>query len=200
MSISTPVERNTIRMFQTHNAQGEPAPAEYVQVIPEGGIHPLGTHTMRFLAPLSPRQTNNAGVFSYTDPARGAGWLRLEEFSRIDAARIQELVRMEEITAVVGAEPLRNADVRFVNAIAVRSHNPWVIVVFACVLLGFGILLFSSAFSREQTVGYIVLGSLFSLVAAALFVQASIRLPWWHKARRYARENGGDLPSDLKGI
>lgn len=198
--MSPPVANNTVRIFQTHNAQGEPAVAEYVQVIVEGGLYNLGAVTMRFLAPLAPRQTETAGVFSYTDPARGAGWLRLEEFSRIDAARIQELVRMEEITAAVGPEPLRSEDMRFVSAIALRSHNPWVIYVFAAVALGFSIMMFSVAFEREETVGYLLIGTLFVALAIALSVQSSIRLPWWLKARRYARAHGGDLPSDLKGL
>jgi len=201
VSLSPPVANNTVRIFQTHNAQGEPAAAEYVQVIvDDGGIYNFAAIVMKFLAPLSPRQTQTPGVFSYTDPVRGAGWLRLEEFSRVDAARIQELVRMEEITAAVGPEPLRSEDIRFVNAIALRSHNPWVIFVFAAVLLGFSIAMFSVAFEREQTVGYLLMGTLFVALAIALGVQSSIRLRWWLKARRHARAHGGDLPSDLKGL
>ena len=198
-----PVGRNTIRLFQTHDAAGRPAPAEFTQVITHRSVNTLGSDAMLFLAPLHPRRTAHAGVFTYTDPQRGSGWLRLEEFGRGDADRIQELVHMEEIVAVVGPEPRRNTDLRYGNALVLRTHNPWVMYGMGVVSLLCALGMISATlrgFSVGETTALVVMGGIFILLSLAFFVRASIRLPWWTRARRYAREHGGVLPADIKGL
>lgn len=156
---------------------------------------------MDFLRPLNPRQTAVPGVFAYVDPLRGSGELRLQAFSPADARRVQELVRMHEISAAVGQEPFKPADIAVGSALVVRTNNPWVLIGFGAVLLTFGIILLSVTGREEATalVG-VIMGVLMVLVAVALIVVGLIRAPWWHRARDYARRNGGELPPDIKGL
>lgn len=174
--------------------------AEYAHVVEDTSVVTLGAQVMDFLRPLNPRQTKDPGVFVYEDPSRGSGWLRLEEFRRIDAERVQELVRMAEIESAVGREPLKNADYSIGNALVVRSSNPWTIFVFASVLAVFSIIMISRAIAGAPEAVYPVMGAMLGLVAVALFIFGGIRVRWWHRARAYSREHGGDIPSDLKGL
>jgi hypothetical protein len=197
-------ERNTVRIFQTHNAAGTPAPAEYVRVIHHNSVITLGSEAMNFLAPLNPTQTEHPGVFRYTDPANGSGWLRLEEFATSDAARIQELVRMEEINRVAGKEPFRPADLAVGNALVLRSSNPWVLytLAFFSISGGVGALTtpFRSPFGIGETIAIVVMSVLLIGVGVLLAVRSTIQLRWWRKARQVARAQGGPMPSDLTGI
>jgi hypothetical protein len=197
----TEPERNTVRIFQTHNVGGTPEAGEFAVVIHHRSINTLGSDAMDFLRPMNPTQTENPGVFAYNDPARGSGWLRLEHFSNTDAARIQELVRMEEISRAVGKEPLKNPDIAFGNAMAMRTNNPWVMFAVAAgaVIAGIGSL---TAIPRVDSgaTAIVVVGIILILAGIGAGISGAIRLPWWRKARKYARENGGKLPSDLTGL
>jgi hypothetical protein len=197
-------ERNTVRILQTHDAAGAPAPAEYVRVIHHNSINTLASDAMEFLAPLNPTQTEHRGFFRYTDPKNGSGRFRLEHFARSDAARIQELVRLEEISRVVGKQPFRAADVAFGRSMTLRSNNPWVMfpvatlsVFFGCVLL---VMIVVAGANTVETVMLVIVGV--ALIGAGVFlaVQNVARLRWWRKARRYVRTQGGPMPSDLTGF
>ncbi|MCU1447078.1 MAG: hypothetical protein JWP54_2736 [Cryobacterium sp.] len=112
-------------MHQSHDAAGVPAPAEFLEHLPPAPLPiTVGSSAMRFLAPLTPSRTDRKFAYFYSDPARGSGWLELEGFRPSDAERIHELVRMEEIVRVVGAEPRKNADVAYGNALIFGSNNP----------------------------------------------------------------------------
>jgi hypothetical protein len=197
-------ERNTVRIFQTHNAAGAPAPAEYVRVIHHNSVITLGSEAMEFLAPLNPTQTEHPGVFRYTDPANGSGSLRLEEFATSDAARIQELVRMEEINRVVGTEPFRPADLAVGNALVLRTNNPWIMFTFAAVSIGCGCAALTTPFrfplGTGETTAIVLMSVLLMGLGIVLAVRSTIQLRWWRRARQLARAQGGPMPTDLTGI
>lgn len=201
-----PVARNTIRLFQTHDTNGHVDEAEYIQEVERKTVNTLASDAMLFLTPLNLRQTKNEGVFLYEDTTRGSGWLRLENFSRTDSTRIQELIRMEEISRAVGKEPLRNADLSVGNAIALRSNNPWVIIGFGVFAVAGGIASSYTAFftsapkNQTEFVSLIIVAGLMVLVGCGAFISGGLRVSWWHKARAYARQQDGTLPSDLKGL
>jgi uncharacterized membrane protein YidH (DUF202 family) len=200
---STQPEFNTVHIFQTHNAAGVPEVAEFVEVIRNRSVNTDGSETMAFLRPLNPTQTEHRGVFMYNDPTRGRGWLRLERFLSWDADRVQELVRMEEITRVVGEEPLRPADIRFGRAMVMRTNNPWIMFGVAAFSIGCGIATLSSILIASNLVELIALvgmGALLVLAGIAAAVVGAIRLPWWRRARQHARQQGGTMPPDLTGI
>ena len=194
---------NTVRIFQTHNAAGAPEIAEFVEVIRHRTVNTLGSDAMEFLRPLNLTQTEHPGVFFYGDPARGRGWLRLERFRRPDAERIQELVRMEEITRVVGPEPMRPADLAFGNALVLRTNNPYIMFVIALVSVICGIATLASlpiASNVAEVVGLGSVGGLLILAGSAAAIVGAIRLPWWRRARQHARHQGGSVPPDLTGL
>ena len=190
-----------MRIFQTHSAAGVPDAGEFVVVMHHRTMNTLGSDTMDFLRPMNPTQTEHPGVFLYNDPARGSGWLRLERFLKGDAERIQELVRMEEISRAVGTEPLKNPDIAFGNALAMRTNNPWVMFAVAA----FGVIAGVGTFTAIPRVdsgatALVVMGIILILAGIGAAISGAIRLPWWRKARKYAREHGGTMPSDLTGL
>jgi hypothetical protein len=197
-------ERNTVRIFQTHNAAGAPVPAEYVRVIHHNSINTLGSDAMEFLAPLNPTQTEHPGVFRYSDPANGSGWLRLEEFLTSDASRIQELVRMAEINRAVGKEPFGTPDLAIGNALVMRTNNPWMMFVLAAVSVWVGgaslLGVLTMTTNTAETIALSVLGVMMIGAAIVLVRRGVIQLRWWRKARAVARAQGGPMPSDLTGI
>jgi len=199
--LQTDAQLPSILILQTHNAAGQPAPARFEQVVDQRSINTLGSDAMDFLRPLNPRQTAVPGVFTYVDPLRGSGELRLQRFSPVDAQRVQELVRMSEISAAVGQEPFKPADIAVGRALVVRTNNPWVLIGFGAVLLVFGVVLLALAGGAgANSVAYAIMGALLALVAVALIIVGLVRAPWWHRARDHARQNGGELPPDIKGL
>ena len=153
---------------------------------------------MRFLSPLNPSRTDRDFVYYYSDPARGSGWLELEGFKPSDAERIQELVRMEEIVREVGPEPRKNADLAVGNALIVKSNNPWIIITWSSALFGLGIyaLVWIPTYP-DLIVLYAITGGLIMALGLVLGILTARRVPWWHRARRYAVKDGETMPSDL---
>jgi hypothetical protein len=197
-------ERNTVRIYQTHNASGSPAQAQFVEVISNASLTTLASDTVKFLSPLNVTQTEHVGVFTYSDPARGSGWLRLERFRTPDIDRVQDLVRMEEITRVIGRQPLRPADSRYGRSMVLPTKNPWAMLVYS--VFGFiaGIAVFggglAAASNFAELIAIVVMGFILILVSIALAVIAVIRVRWWERARAYVRQQGIPMPPDLTGI
>lgn len=191
----------SILILQTHDAEGRVAPARFEQVVERLSVTTLGSDAMDFIRPLNPRQTSVAGVFDYLDPSRGSGELRLHAFPAADAERVQDLVRMHEISQAVGREPFAPADLAVGRAIVLRTRNPWVLFGFGVVMMIFGILFFALAGGvGANGPVYVIMGVLMTLVALALIAVGLVRAPWWHRARDFARQNGGDLPPDIRGL
>jgi len=193
-------DRYRIRLFQTHNASGSAEPVEFTETIRPGILYTVASDTMIFLGPLTPTQTATPGVFFYTDPARGRGWLQLENFGTGNTARIQEYVQMAEIERALGRQPLRAKDIAYGNSQVLRSNNPYFFFGFGIVLLGLVIFMLTNAHSSIPLGLIIGTVGLFLVLSAVLFVYGAIKVTWWHNARRYARKNFGTLPSDLKGL
>lgn len=190
---------NTIRVVQTHDAAGAAAPAEFAQVITNATASTLGWDAMTFLRPLNPVRTADPLVFTYSDPARGSGWLRLEGFAPADATRIHELVQVDEISRAVGADPIPKDDLTLGRGALLRTNNPWFMILIGAVLAVFGILIFGFPQGNVDRVVSTVLGVLLLLVGLVITIVGIIRTIWWHRARGYAKQTGQVLPPDLKG-
>jgi hypothetical protein len=197
-------EPHTVRIFQTHDASGVPAQAVYVEVISDRSLTTLASDTVKFLAQLNVTQTEHVGVFRYNDPARGSGWLRLERFRTPDIQRVQELVRMEEITRVIGRQPMRPADSRYGRSMVLPTKNPWAMLAYS--VFGFlaGIAVFTGGLAAASNLAELiaigVMGFILLLVSIALAVIGVIRIRWWQRARAYVRQQGTPMPPDLTGI
>jgi TM2 domain-containing membrane protein YozV len=190
---------NTIRVVQTHDASGAESPAEFEQVITNVTASTLGWDAMTFLRPLNPVRTADPLVFTYSDPTRGSGWLRLEGFAPSDATRIHELVQVDEISRAVGADPIPKDDLTLGRGALLRTNNPWFMVVLGIVLALFGFVIFGFPQGNVDRVVSTVLGVLLLIAGLAVTVVGIIRTIWWHRARAYAKSTGQALPPDLKG-
>lgn len=193
--------RPAVRMHQTHDASGAPAPVEFLEILPTNHItETVGSSAMRFIAPLNPSRSDRENTFFYLDPARGSGWLQLEGFRRGDAERVYDLVRMEEIVRVVGAEPRKNPDYLLGNALVLRANNPWIMIGWAGAL--FALAVFGLTFipiHPHLTVLYLVVAALLMGGAVTIWILlARARVGWWHRARRYVRQSGETMPPDLR--
>lgn len=191
---------NIVRIVQTHDASGAPAQQEFVQVVHNVTLSTLGWDAMSFLRALNPTRTTDPLVFLYNDPARGSGWLRLEGFRPADATRIYELVQIDEISRVVGTDPMPKDDLSVGRGALLRSNNPWAFIVLGVVLMLFpAVMWMRSPPSAENVPGYLVMVVLLVLGGAAVLVYGTLRARWWHRARQYAKATGQTLPTELKG-
>jgi hypothetical protein len=191
--------RPAIRMHQTHDASGVPAPAEFLEHLPTPEfIITIGSATMRFLSPLNPSRSDRDFVYFYSDPARGSGWLELEGFSPADARRVQELVRMEEIVRVVGPEPRKNVDLAVGRPLLIRANNPWIIIAYGTAIIGLGLWVFVQVNDRPALFGVGLFFSIvFVILGGILVFLTQRRVGWWHRARVEARRGGESMPPDL---
>jgi hypothetical protein len=187
-----PTQR-AVRIHQTHDASGTPAAAEFLEYLPAAPLLiKRGTAAMSFLRPMNPSRSDREFTYFYTDPARGSGWLELEGFGSQDAKRVQENVWMEEIERKVGQQPRRNADTHIPHALAPRFNNPWMFVAMGAMpfVLGAYILPRLNEQPATAVLAGVIVGVLMILGAVLAFVNLRKRVPWWHRARRYAREHG----------
>ncbi|MET0989048.1 MAG: hypothetical protein ABWY54_00225 [Glaciihabitans sp.] len=190
---------NTIRVVQTHDSTGAAAPAEFEQVITNVTASTLGFDAMTFLRPLNPSRTTDPLIFNYADPTRGSGWLRLEGFAPSDAARIYELVQVDEISRVVGKDPIPKDDLTLGRGALLRTNNPWFMIVLGAIIAIFGFVIWGFPQGNVDRVVSAVLGILLLLTGLAIFVVGIIRTIWWTRARAYAKQTNQTLPPDLKG-
>jgi len=192
-------EPNTVRIVQTHDTHGAEAPAEFERQITNKSWNTLGFVAMTFLRTLNPVRTTDPLVFLYTDPAHGSGWFRLEGFRPEDAQRISGLVQVEEISRVIGYDPVPKDDLTSsARAVVPRSSNPWFALILGAVVTVLGSAIFMDGFgSAGVDMLYLIMGALLAVAGIGLLVAHIIRAVWWHRARAYAKATGQKLPPDL---
>ena len=198
--VSVAIPTNTIRIVQTHDAAGAPAPAEFAQIMHNASVNTMGWDVMQFLKPLTPVRTTDPLVYLYTDPARGSGWLRLEGFRPADAARVQELVQLDEVSRAIGEDPIPKDDLAVGRGALLRSNNPWAFIVLGAVVLLFpGVMWLRSPPAPENVPGYLVMAGVLVVLGAGVLVVGILRARWWHRARRHVKSTGQTMPTDLRG-
>jgi hypothetical protein len=198
---TAPASRPAVRLHQTHDAAGTPAPVEFLQILPRAPIQTtVGASAMTFLEPLNVTRSDRPHTYFYDDPERGSGWLEIEGFRPGDADRVHQLVRMEEIVRVVGAEPRKNHDYALGNSVMLRANNPWIMIAVGGMLFFAGVYaLIYIPVHPDLTVLYLVTAVVLMSLAIALWVLVGrARVGWWHRARRHVRESGERMPDDLR--
>ncbi|CAN5379036.1 hypothetical protein BH10ACT7_BH10ACT7_03010 [soil metagenome] len=192
-----------IRVFQSTDATGRPALVESVREVRYEGLRSITETVMDILRPLSPRETESAGVFAYTDPASGAGWMRMEGFRSVNVNEVQQAVRTLAIDKAIGqSEPVRQEVLSFGNALVPRTTNPYVKIAVGVIILGiavFGLLRLLTLPGTDpgRVVAALVLSAL-AVVCVILIANGFRRRAWWHRARAEARRQGVELPDRLK--
>ncbi|QIK63857.1 hypothetical protein G7068_12130 [Leucobacter viscericola] len=195
----------SLRIFQTHDAAGEPAPAEFVQTIVPKNSQPEPEALREFMLPLRPSRTSRSGVYFYDDPARGSGRLKVVGASGFDLPRVDEMVHLMEINRKIGMEdPARVPDVPgWVVPFVISNRSPWIRILIGLfflfpVSLMLSVPLLVPEFSLFTKIGSLILG--FALLVGLVwsFWTNVRRLPWWVKARAQAKRDGGPLPEELR--
>lgn len=193
----------TVRVFQTHDAAGREAPAEFAEHFPFRNTHASEKDVWGFIAPLQPRSTSTSGVYAYVDPGTGSGWLRVEGYAVI-VGRMDELVRLSEINAAIGRpEPFGSVHPGSGGPAVFASRNPFVQFVAGLLLLAaavIGFVSFSKLASSPPALQVVIMVLLvvLALGSAALVFVGARRMRWWLAARAQAKRDGGSLPSDLE--
>ncbi|QIK63859.1 hypothetical protein G7068_12140 [Leucobacter viscericola] len=195
----------SLRIFQTHDAAGEPAPAEFVQTIVPKNSQPEPEALREFMLPLRPSRTSRSGVYFYDDPARGSGRLKVVGASGFDLPRVDEMVHLMEINRKIGMEdPARVPDVPgWVVPFVISNRSPWVRILVGLFFLIPGFFMLSIPLLKPHwnalpiAVNFIF-GMLILLMCAWSLWRDVRRLPWWVKARAQAKRDGGPLPEELR--
>jgi hypothetical protein len=129
------------------------------------------------------------------DPSRSS---RVRDFFTAGPKRNSELDA--EIAARVGK--INPAGYRDTYATLIRPpHNPYLMLLNAMVIVGFGVGFFFAMEGKAFWVGF-WFGLFLALVGLLLIVVTVRRIPAWHAARRiaanYMAQHGGDFPNELR--
>jgi hypothetical protein len=198
-----PTDSYAIRFTQTHDVSGDTVVGEWVTTIERRMVSTLAAQTLEILAPYAPTRTEEPGVYAFTDPDRGRGLARLENFSRDDVAGIGDLVLMEEVTRVLGEpDPFRNTGHGILNAFFLRSNNPVTAIVLGLAAASVGVYTFGSGFRFESPVSVTcwIVGGLIAILGAVFVAMSARRMRWWLRARKTAMRLAGRIPDHLKGL
>lgn len=192
-----------IRFLQTKNADGESAQSEYVQEIFYEGLRSVAESAFDNLKHLRPRETDHPGIFQYVDSKRGSGTFRIEHFNPLDADKLRQLLRMQEISDAIGKkDPHRSEELSFGASVVPRTSNPFFQITLGVVSIGisaWGIAIMVNSF--DGTVGYyFAFGVLVALCLFGILILwvGAKRVRWWTAMRAEVRRRGVAMPEQLR--
>ncbi|GAA2829689.1 hypothetical protein FB468_2736 [Leucobacter komagatae] len=194
-----------IRVFQNTDKYGNHAPEERVEpvMISLKKLQSVTGQAAEALVEYSPSLTDTLGVYSFDDPEKGAGWLRLEGAGKLTLARLHDLVRLSEIERAIGQkDPIPGAELGIAAPMAFHNRSPYVHFATGLAVLGLGVWLGGLTFSPKAVPMGITLfmggATVIVLGMGCWTIYMSVRrFGWWTRARRYALSDGGPLPEDL---
>ncbi|WP_213815044.1 hypothetical protein [Glaciihabitans sp. dw_435] len=199
-----------IGIFQSHDANGTPDVRQFTMPYTPFPMAPLEESVARQIFPLAPRPTEYEGVYYYGHPGIGAGWLRLENFSDDEVARVHRLLVPDASVAPTLALPqATTAAAAATPAARSRGGNPILLVVWGAVAVIVGIATLLTTVS-ELSVGVgawralawvltiIISGALVAL-GAVLVTRGITRLTGSQSSRDRTPARGIHSPDDLGG-
>ncbi|GAA2829683.1 hypothetical protein FB468_2737 [Leucobacter komagatae] len=194
-----------IRVFRNTDKYGNHAPEERVEPVFVSGkkLQSVTGQAAKALVAYSPSLTDTLGVYSFDDPERGSGWLRLEGVGKLALSRIHDLVRLSEIERAIGEkDPIPGAELGIAAPMAFHNRSPYVHfatgLAVLCLGVWFGSLAISPEASRMDLTLFMGCATVIVLGMGCWAIYMSIRrFGWWTRARRYALSDGGPLPEDL---
>lgn len=189
-------------VHQTHDAAGQPAPAEYALDVIDRAGRATSENLLDALRPLAPRETGRSGSYWYRD-ARGVGWIEVTGVGTIALRELDDAIRTIEIGENLGEpEVFRQENLGFGSAIVPRTTNPYFLMLvgagFPLFFIGF---LIRAVMIGEEPAVFAFLGIMLAIVGPIgvwLIVQGARRRSWWHRAREEARRMGRTLPEQLR--
>lgn len=204
MTDATQAAAAQVHLFQTHDAQGRPAVTDRLTPVVRQPATLLEVSIVQQLMPYTPRLTEHAGVYLYTEPGVGSGWLRLENLSSHDTNKLHQLMIVEDISAAIGIKEPWREDPPALRLGAPRAGNPYILIVFGLIVAGlgaFGVVRIATLDGEWSVIRGIALVTTFALIPLGLLLaeRGRRRLRWWHAARAEAARRGIPLPDKLSG-
>lgn len=191
-----------VRIFQELDASGAPSPIEFLQPIPSRFPRTSAQVVFEYLQRLQLARTERNGVYRYSDPGRGSGWLRVEGVGPILLDDLERQVEVLVVSQRIGASDPHQQPEFFGQSTVIRSSNPHIQIGIGVVLATTGALLVFAAFaSRAPIAAMIVLlvfGVLIFAGATAVIIVGARRLAWWRRARADVRARGERMPEHLR--
>jgi hypothetical protein len=202
-------EARAIVIEQVNDGAGAPAPATFRRPIEGSLTFSRWASAVDFLTRLGAERSDDLGVFRYSDPNRGSGTARLEEFDPDEVRRIDDYFRIEQMR--VRLELPRSArqplETRTFWTRPTTTSNP-----IPMIMLGGGILVLAIALGIASSIGpmrvpgeavtgvYLPLFAALAVLAVAVIVLQARRLPTWLALRRAFLEAGEPLPTGLRAL
>lgn len=191
-----------VRIFQEADASGAPQPMEFLQPIAAQLPKTNAQVVFEYLQRLQLARTGRNGVYRYSDPGRGHGWLRVEG---VNAMLLDDLERQVEVLVVSqrigGFDPHPQPEF-FGQSTVVRSSNPNIQIGIGAVLAIAGSALAVTPIAAQPPVAaaivLVVMGLCIAGAAIALIVIGARRRGWWRRARADVRARGERMPEHLR--
>lgn len=205
-----------LRITQHFDAAGNPAYEVHLRDLSNEmrGLIPYEPYegALQVLDALNatPLEDRRLGVFAYTDPGRGSGFIEMLGFDQHACETILDVFRVRERSAQLGiADPVKRRRDR-VGTIPGSSYgrNPVLMTVLTALsavmaLCVSALFVCVSPLVPELQVFLVVL-SLCMLAGAVSqlwpLVRHARRIPWWRRMRASFEQSGEPLPRELQSI
>ena len=189
-----------VRTYQSSGAERAPQSAEFFRRVEDTSAMPAHSVAIDFLVKVNARRTHNLGVFSYTEPGRSAGYMRLEQFSARDLQRIDDWFRVDEIGREIGyAKPPRQYLERSGRQYF-RSPLPYLLLGVVMSFAALVVLLLSLSGLLPNHGGIWIACLVMLPLFLVIVVQHALRLRWWVRARSHVIARGERMPYGLGAI
>lgn len=194
------MEPSSVAARGVRTYQSWPEPAELFRRFDDAKTLPARSHTIRFLMKAGAKRTDTFSVFSYAEPERSSGFMRLEGFSPEDLQRIDDYFRIEEIGHELGYTKPPAQALDYLGRDVMRSPVPFIVlpalmipplvVLFALSVAGF----------LPQLGGIWTVPVCVVPLLLLMLVLGARRLLWWTRARAYVQSRGERMPYGLGAV
>jgi len=203
------VNTRVIEIHQERGVTGQPQPESYRRTFEDSVVLPAVSLAIDFLVRMNVVTTGHPGEFSYTDPLRGSGTIRCDNWPDKDLERVVDYFVVQELGAELG---LRKVPRQWVDRVtyahlASPTRNPIFMIVFGALgtvaMVGVAAATAwgplapaanTGAFVWTTPLLFLAIGALFSVIV----VQHARRLRWWMRARALVVSRGQRMPRGLR--
>lgn len=155
-----------------------------------------------YLQRLQLERTGRSGVYRYSDPGRGSGWLRVEGVRPMLLDALERQVEVLVVSQRIGAAYPHQQAGFFGQSTVIRTSNPHIQIGFGVFFAVLGALLTLAAVVAPApvaaTILLLVFGALIVACAVALIIIGARRRAWWRRARADVRARGERMPQHLQ--
>lgn len=190
-----------LRLHQTHDASGSPAPGTYVVEVPDASWRATSESLLDAMRPFDPLETGRSGAYWYRDEG-GTGWIEVIGATSGTLEQLDDAIRTLEIAARLDEDEVHRQPELGLGSLSVpRTTNPYALMAVGVGAIGLGG--YTALRMIETDAGgmvYVVSFFAVALVALGVYIviQGARRRSWWHRARAEAKRMKRPLPAHLK--